>query len=222
MPDGSHPPHSGGSPQSRCAPRAWLAVSLVLWAVAVAVAVGALMTYGNRPGELGEPAPTWSLEALGEPATDRPTLVMFVHPKCPCTRASLEQVAKVQAARPHAFDLQFVIFVPTDEVGDWRNSDLIAFALRLAPEGVQFDSGGVLTKDAGARVSGTVAFYSTDGRLQFWGGVTPARGHQGPAAGLEAIRDLIDGNDAASRRAAVFGCPFFEAGESCAEDACHA
>jgi hypothetical protein len=61
----------------------------------------------------------------------------------------------------------------------------------------------------GARVSGQVMVYDHAGRLQFSGGITGARGHEGDNAGRDAIEALLAGRPHAAS-AFVFGCLLFD------------
>jgi hypothetical protein len=54
--------------------------------------------------------------------------------------------------------------------------------------------------------SGAVLLYSSDGKLLFQGGITPARGHQGDSFGRQRILALLDGDAPDRRDAPVFGC----------------
>ena len=69
-------------------------VGLVLiWLLVVGAGMAMLTRYDNTPGLSGQPPKQWPEES-GLPRPDgTSTLVMFGHPRCPCTRASLEELA---------------------------------------------------------------------------------------------------------------------------------
>ena len=84
----------------------------LLWLAAVVSGLGALEAYKSRPGDAGQtPAvfpnefPQWELDSDGQSTAgcyvplSRPRLMMFVHPRCPCSKASLGELAEIVAQR---------------------------------------------------------------------------------------------------------------------------
>src|SRR5689334_12153127 len=61
----------------------------VLSASAVAVGVGCLWRFENTPGPSPSPTREWPDASRVHLASDRFTLVLFAHPHCPCTRATI-------------------------------------------------------------------------------------------------------------------------------------
>ncbi|MEZ5973957.1 MAG: hypothetical protein R3E96_03675 [Planctomycetota bacterium] len=59
----------------------------------------------------------------------------------------------------------------------------------------------------GAHTSGAVVLYSEEGRLQFQGGVTAARAHEGDNLGRESLLSLYGGSGQVVAHTPVFGCP---------------
>src|SRR5262245_47226030 len=76
--------------------RSWLALGVLLWMTAVAICWGALLNYEFR-GEWPLEAASfhWPAGAQIRLAGDRPTILFFMHPKCPCTRASLAELERL-------------------------------------------------------------------------------------------------------------------------------
>ena len=68
------------------------------------------------------------------------------------------------------------------------------------------DGDGAAAAVFGAATSGHVLFYDAAGALRFSGGITAARGHQGPSAGGEAILTAMRGGEPGRERALTFGC----------------
>jgi hypothetical protein len=69
------------------------------------------------------------------------------------------------------------------------------------------DPDAVLSAAFGGLTSGFLVAFDPEGRTAFAGGLTPRRGMVGPAAGVEALRDLIGSESPTVERAEVFGCP---------------
>ncbi|MFI4916870.1 MAG: hypothetical protein ACIAS6_10245 [Phycisphaerales bacterium JB060] len=194
----------------------WVWIVLPLWAVTCLVAFGALWRYGNTPGDPGGMLEGWTVPASLEVATDRPTLLVFAHPKCPCTRATMAAIERLQRDVLGGFETRVVFFEPQDAGPDWRRTELWQRAERLRDVRVLPDPGGRLVSRAGAVVSGTVALLDVDGRLLFWGGLTSSRGHEGDSVGSLAVRAILRGEDARTDRTPVYGCVII-AGEGVAD-----
>src|SRR5437762_652596 len=96
----------------KAAQRLLLAAAIAAWAGVAAWGFHALAREDFTAGPAGSPAPTWpeSATLLRDPR--RPTLVMFAHPRCPCTRASLDELAEVMARAPGRFRAYVVFFEP--------------------------------------------------------------------------------------------------------------
>src|SRR5690606_38814592 len=59
------------------------------WAVVVLVGTGWLVQYASAPGPASEVPAAWPAGSAIALHPAKPTLVVLVHPKCPCSRASL-------------------------------------------------------------------------------------------------------------------------------------
>jgi hypothetical protein len=137
----------------------------------------------------------------------RPTLVMFAHPRCPCTRASIGELAILMSKIQGKVTAHVVFAKPAGTADGWERTDQLASAARIPGVDVHVDSGGGGTERFGARTSGQVVLYSPSGRLLFSGGITGARSHMGDNAGLDRIVAIVRNGDERRRTSAVFGCP---------------
>jgi len=183
---------------------AWVAV----WAIACFVGLAAIGGFENRPGDPGRAVPTWPAQSSIVRATDRATLLLFAHPLCPCTRATLAELERVVAACADRIDARVVFSwegseSPGDELG------LIAKARDIAHVSVVDDLGGREARRFGIATSGEVLLYEPDGTLAWRGGITASRGHEGDSEGKSAlIARILDGTPARGTFP-VFGCPLF-------------
>jgi hypothetical protein len=208
----------------------------LLWLAAVVSGLGALEAYKSRPGDTGQtPAvfphgfPQWESDSNGQSSSQlsRPRLIMFVHPRCPCSKASLGEFAEILAHRSGKADAAVVFVKPADAGPDWNKTSLRAQAAAI-PQVRLIDDDGTLAHRFGAETSGSVVLYDADGKLLFTGGITRSRGHEGDSSGSRAICALLDGNKEVAAGvhtpvfgAPVFGCPLFSPG-ACAQAACPA
>ena len=188
-------------------------LSLVLVAVWLPLVIGgliALWNYSTAPGDPGKPPASWPTASHLPHPTDAMTLVMVVHPHCPCSRASVGELAELMAHLQGRLRVWVLFVRPHDFDENWAESDLW-HAARAIP-GVQtlVDYDGREARSFGAATSGETLLYDTSGHLLFAGGVTSARGHFGDNAGITAIFERVDNSH--RRRfgsAAVYGCPLF-------------
>jgi hypothetical protein len=189
----------------------------LLWLGAVVVGLAALEEYKSRPGTRGDTPSLLTEPSAVADSGGRPRLMMFLHPQCPCSRASLNELAEIIGREPGKVALE-VIFVKPKGVGaDWTKTSLCERAAAI-PEARLIEDDGALARRFGAETSGYVVLYDAAGKLLFSGGITQSRGHEGESAGRHAIIALLNGEpDAASgAKTPVFGCPLFAPGE-CAD-----
>jgi hypothetical protein len=153
--------------------------------------------------------PAWPVAAAFKPAADRPTLLMFVHPGCPCSQASLAELRDLMAACGNRLAAQVLFFRPDNQSEEWAHTGLWDDARAISGVQVRTDTGGHLAELFGARTSGQVLIYSPSGRLLFSGGITDGRGHVGDNAGLDAAIAAARGELPAGAgvvTANVYGC----------------
>ncbi|MCD0460096.1 hypothetical protein [Roseiconus lacunae] len=142
---------------------------------------------------------------------DRATLILFLHPRCPCTRATIVELEKTLTGRaldasqlPKCF---VVASLPTDADQRWLDSQTVRRAANLPNAEVVWDYDGHISSSFGAITSGTVMLYRIDGHLQFSGGVTISRGHEGSSLGADRLHALLHHDDHGSMESTpVFGC----------------
>ncbi|MEY2488685.1 MAG: hypothetical protein QOC70_627 [Verrucomicrobiota bacterium] len=164
-----------------------------------------LFDYENTPGRVGTLSLAWPARQI-QGATDRPTLVMLAHPHCPCTAASIGELAQIMA-RLQGKVAAYVLFVKPKEAGrDWGDTNLRRSAEAIPGVKVVFDADGEEARRFGAETSGHTLLFGADGRLLFSGGITASRGHSGENAGESAIVALLNEQTPARTRTLVFGC----------------
>ena len=184
-----------------------LATSLfaIIWIAVVTFGLRVLFHYENTPGRVGTLARGWPATQI-ERASDRPTLVMVAHPHCPCTAASLGELAQIMA-RLHGKVAAYVLFVKPRGTGpDWEDTDLRRNAEAIPGVKVAIDPGGLEAARFGAETSGHTFLFGVDGRLLFSGGITASRGHAGSNVGENAIIALLQNQTPTRAQTHVFGC----------------
>ena len=191
-----------------------IAAAVALWVPAVAFGINVLWKYSTTPGLPASPPPNWPGRGPVQRKEGRPTLLMFAHPQCQCTSASLGELAIIMAHSGAKLDAQVFFYVPEHEGGAWATTDLWRTASAIPGVRVFEDRGAVAAKSFGTFTSGQTLFYDSTGRLLFKGGITAFRGHSGDNAGRSVITALLRGDTPAPINlpvtTPVFGCSLRE------------
>jgi len=201
---------NGSEVPRRWSERLWVTAPLLaLWGVAVAFGWYAIGSYGAKAGGSSGPPESWPAQSQVH-RTDRFTLLLFLHPMCPCSKASLAQFSKLVAefhgeVNPHVL---FILPVGADDT--WQTSGLYKQALEIQDVTVDVDVDRQEAKLFGATTSGGCLLFAPNGKLLFEGGLTIGRGYEGTSEGLHAIGAALKGQDDKRTTAPVFGCPLFE------------
>ncbi len=187
-----------------------LIVAGTVWFLTVSAGVAFLWNYENTPGAAAAAAPDqWPANSQIQRATDRATLVMMVHPHCPCTRASVGELARLMAQTQGRVTAYVLFNKPLSLSKDWEQTDLWDAAAAIPGVNIIRDDEGIEARRFHAATSGQTMLYDKDGYLLFSGGITGGRGHEGDNAGRSAIVSLINTNEAEQSETAVFGCALF-------------
>ena len=176
------------------------------WMVALAFGAHTLFKYETTPGSVGPVASNWPSASLIPRPTDKPTLLMLAHPHCPCTRASIGELAQIMA---HALGKAnaYVLFVKPQGAGpDWDDTDLRRSAAAIPGVTVVTDENGDEAARFGAQTSGHTLVFDRSGTLIFSGGITASRGHAGPNAGESAVLAALVQQPSGRSQTPVFGC----------------
>src|SRR6267378_2611430 len=105
-----------GFPRPR---RLILFLSALSWLSLVAVGLGFLWGYENTPGIAAESPKHWPSASRIQLAPDRATLVMLAHPHCPCTRASIGELASIMAHSQGRLSAYVLFIKPEGFTQDW-------------------------------------------------------------------------------------------------------
>jgi len=160
------------------------------------------MAFDGTPGTKAAAPQNWPLESVIARAPGRKQLLMFVHPECTCSIASLDQLRTLESLLRSELETHVVL---------WHGS--IGKSKRNWPK----ESGGAVIVDDrdgsearrfGAKTSGQTLIYDEAGRLMYAGGLTVFRGEAGGEPVMRNVVSLV--RVKASRpylERAVFGCP---------------
>lgn len=189
-------------------PRAALIALVLSWTAVVSLGFAALLRYKTTPGEAANRPPLrWpSQSRLQAPVAGHATLVLFAHPHCPCTHASVSELARLMASASERVSAQVVIVRPSGVGPDWDDTELQRRAAAIPRARVTRDDAGVEASRFHAAVSGFTLLYDADGGLRFAGGITSSRGHEGDSFGRRRVLAALAGETTDRADAPVFGC----------------
>jgi hypothetical protein len=186
------------------------------WGSAVAAGLAALHRYEATPGRAAASPQRWPTPSHVALDTNRHTLVIFIHPQCPCSAASIEQLDRMVAQCGDRLSVYVIAAIPQGAPAGFENSRTLNAAAGIPGVRLLADPGNHEATRFGAETSGHVLLYEPGGRLKFSGGITAGRGHAGDNAASDAVLAMVTGRapapvDAAPmpgllNRSPVYGC----------------
>ncbi len=190
-----------------------LGAGVLVWILLVGAGLWRFERYNFTAGPKGDPALAWPESSSLRPSRDGFTLVLALHPECPCSEATVAQLGTLLTQLP-GLDARILMEQYPDLASRAEDSDLWRQASRLPGVTLLADTGGVEIQRFAARTSGETRLYDAAGRLRFQGGITSSRGHAGDNPGEAAIRALMKSSPSPAHLSAsdlvttpVFGCP---------------
>lgn len=188
-------------------------VLLGAWLTAMVVGGGYTWRDKLTPAAISADVPEqWPAGTTIPRADGLATLVMLVHPRCPCSRASVAELSRLMTDTHGRVDAHVLVVRPVDESEQWERTDLWDRAAAIPGVTVHTDIGGTEARLFGAIASGHVVVHDANGRLLFRGGITGARGHEGDNPGRsQASAAILRGLGEAV--GPTFGCELLSAEE---------
>ena len=174
------------------------------WLLIGCAGLAAMLGYEKAPGTAGETPLGWPVDSAIPPAEK--TLILFAHPHCPCTRASIAALERIMAHEQGKVAAHVLFLSPPGGSTAWVESDLWRSAQAIPGVDVRADVGGAEERRFHAGTSGQTVVYAGR-RLVFAGGITSGRGHFGDSIGADAVRGLLEGTLTRAGRPLVYGCP---------------
>jgi hypothetical protein len=190
-----------------------LALKLIagVWLALVIGGATLLNLHATTPGKLSDEAARWPVASRVDRSSSGATLLVFVHPYCPCARTTLGELAAIMNTTQGRVTAQ-VLFVAADgENPNWAQNELWQAAEAIPGVRAVVDAGAIEAARFGARTSGLTLLFNAQGECLFSGGITAARGHAGDNIGRQAIVACLANERPETSRAPTFGCPLFSA-----------
>lgn len=191
-------------------------IAISAWLVAVVIGMGLMLHYQMTPNSASAAAVSqWPAAARVQRDPTRPTLIMIVHPHCPCSRASLAELSQIMSRAQGGLSAHVLFVEPHGAPQNWEKGELWTTASAIPGVAVSVDDDGKDTDAFGATTSGGVILYDAGGRMLFNGGITDGRGHEGDNPGELAILSLLRHADPGIKTTPVYGCPLRSGVTSC-------
>jgi hypothetical protein len=169
------------------------------WIVVVSAGMAAIVRYDSTPAAAHQVLTHWPRRSAIGFDGSRPNLLMAVHPECSCTRASLNELARMlPLLGGHA---RIVVLL----LG--RNGNRYEQTVKELHLESFADRDGSEASRLGLIASGEIAIYAAGGNLLYSGGITGARAHEGDNPGEAAALAALGTSDSVrNKKAPVFGC----------------
>jgi hypothetical protein len=181
-------------------------IAIVVWIAINVIGALTLYRYEGAPSVLAIAPTIWPAASSIPRSTSLPIILVFAHPHCPCTRATIGELSLLMT-QLHTKAIATVVFArPDDASQEWAETDLWQAATKIPGVTVISDPENHEADIFGVQASGQTLVYDDQGHLQFNGGITVARGHSGDNAGRSSIVALVTKQGAAEKQTSVFGC----------------
>jgi hypothetical protein len=187
-----------------------ITISGAAWAGVVAVGLAVMLSYETTPGQAAKTPPHWPRFTHIPQPSGRPSLLLFAHPHCPCTRATMGELARLMTQCEGKLDAAVLFFSPKDSGPSWEQTELRREAVGIPGVRVLDDKDGDEARRFGAETSGQTVLYDASGQLLFSGGITASRGHSGDNAGRSAIVSFVNSGHADRNSTPTFGCSLLD------------
>lgn len=176
------------------------------WLLTSGWGIWRLAAYSLAPGVQGVAPTDWPTDSTIVRNPRRFTVVTALHPECPCSQATVEEIDSIVAQEAARVDVQ-LLFVEFSGLPPAENSKLWQRASRISGVRLVKDLDGKEAQRFGTLTSGETRLYAPAGNLLFRGGITASRGHVGDNPGQAAVLTAIrSGIPSAAVSTPVFGC----------------
>jgi hypothetical protein len=184
--------------------------AVALWLLVAGAGMFAAIDSSTAPGAASEGPRRWPGDSAIRPIAGRANLIVVLHPQCPCSRATVAELGRLMTWGSGRLAAHVLLVDPDGTSPAFADTDLWSAVAQIPGAEIQRDANGAEASRFGALTSGQTYLYSPDGERLFAGGITPARGHEGPSEGRRAILAALQGDPPPHVAAPVFGCSLFD------------
>ena len=186
---------------------------LFFWIVTSLYGIYFSINYSSTPGESSKWSEPWPEQSQLKFEPDKFNFVVFLHPECDCSKATLNQIEEiVKDAGSEKIHYLAVFLLPEKMRIAWGESDLLKRTRGIKNLQIYIDDQKEFQR-FGVKTSGQTLIFGPSKDLLFSGGLTVARGHIGVSMGQDFVLSLFKGRDLAKNKidkkinlTPVFGC----------------
>lgn len=189
---------------------AWVYILVAVWFGLAVTGSLVLTSYASRPALRSSTVVVWPSETKLNRSPGRKNLLMFLHPKCGCSIATVRQLAIVLSKAEANVSVTGVFYCPADESVEWTKTDVWRRCSHLPDVTCVVDRGGIEAARFGASASGHLLLFDDSLQRRFDGGITKSRGHDGHCFSAESLSQLLVGLNPDNTSFPVYGCPIHD------------
>lgn len=186
----------------------------ILWAICLTAGLTILSRYSSTPGAGAVMKGDYWPVTSKIKRSDRPFLIVFAHPYCPCSDATIAELERLMPSLKDKVDVLVMFVQPKERPLSWVQGPSWKTAQNIPGVKVMNDFDYYETDIFGAKTSGQVIFFNPNGLRIYSGGITPSRGHMGDSPGRDALLSWVEGRTVKRQVASVFGCSLRELAEN--------
>lgn len=186
--------------------KALLLLAYMIWSALLLTGHLVLFEYEMTASPLANTKRVFPQKSIVQIAKGRQNIILFLHPMCPCSMASVDEFHELMRAGEKDSVGTVVAFMPHDMQSEWALQPVFSRLKRIRNVSIVYDSNGAQADLFGATTSGHVLIYDGRGILQFSGGITASRGHSGDNANFELAKKSIHDRNPKFVTTPVLGC----------------
>lgn len=183
----------------------FLVFVVTIWTISVGIGFVWMTDYSTRPGIPAVVSAKLPPNIFSDSDSKLPKLILFIHPKCSCSRATLGELERIVAVTKDLVEVKIIFYKPDSEPSEWVETGFWQRAKTIPGVKISTMSEEEIEK-FGVITSGQTLLYDSDGNLVFSGGITLSRALEGDNKGRQIIETYLQGGKVLDREAPIFGC----------------
>jgi len=191
-------------------PSRWITRFLVgAWMLVLLAGMAILWRYEEAPCPRVEVPGSWPGASNLLAAADEPTLVVFTHPCCPCSRATLAELSGLLPRYEGRLRTCVSSYRPSEPPPGWDESSVRSALENMPGAELIVDRDGREAALFGVATAGHVLLYGRKGELRYSGGITAACDHMRDNIGPTELERALGAEFAGDPPSPVRGVPVF-------------